>query len=291
MKRSNKIIAAIISVILILSMVAGLVTFAMASESKDGINLQEATVVRVVDGDTLVASVNGTEEKIRLIGVNTPESVSSDESKNCEEGYKASEYTKSMLPKGTKVYLEYDETNRDIYGRTLAYLWLSNNIDTTSYSDFCKYNYGAILLQNTYCESVYYAPNGKYRTWYDKLESEYQPFAVKELTNPVEGNTTVINSAVNPATKSKNSYKKIKVTSVKIKKKRIVATVKRYDSVTKYQLKYSKNKNMKKAKTINSKNGVFKSKKLKKGKYYVKLKIIYKTGYYSESKAYKLRVK
>lgn len=143
-----------------------------ATENKAD-TFETATIVRVKDGDTVVCNVFGKEKTVRLIGVNTPESVSSDKSKNCEEGYVASDYTKSQLTKGMDVYLEYDEDNTDQYGRVLAYLWLSDQVDTASYEDFCKYNYGAILLQNTYCEAVYYAPNGKYRDWYEALDSEY----------------------------------------------------------------------------------------------------------------------
>lgn len=55
----------------------------------------KAAVIRVVDGDTLVAYVDGTEQKIRLIGIDTPESVHPDASKNTQEGIDASNYTKS----------------------------------------------------------------------------------------------------------------------------------------------------------------------------------------------------
>lgn len=48
-------------------------------------------VIRVVDGDTIVIDYNGAEEKVRLIGVDTPESVHPDEEKNTEFGEKASE--------------------------------------------------------------------------------------------------------------------------------------------------------------------------------------------------------
>lgn len=62
------------------------------------------TVSRVIDGDTIVIEMDGTKSRIRMIGVNTPESASPDESKNTEEGKIASEYTKNALPEGTKVF-------------------------------------------------------------------------------------------------------------------------------------------------------------------------------------------
>lgn len=143
------------------------------STSEDN-SFTECTFVRAKDGDTIVVTINGEETTIRMIGINTPESVSSDESKNCEEGEEASAYTKSLLTKGDTLYLEYDEDCYDDYGRTLAYVWLSSDVDTTSYEDFCTYNVGALIMQNTYCEAVYYEPNGKYKTWYEQLDSEYQ---------------------------------------------------------------------------------------------------------------------
>lgn len=136
---------------------------------------QQVRVVRVVDGDTIVVeSAAGKQYKVRMIGINTPESVSLDTSKNTPEGTIASEYTKSILEHGMTVYLEYDQTYFDKYGRILAYPWMENCEKT--YDNFKKYNIGALILQNTYCESVYYSPNGKYKDWYDDLESLYQPF-------------------------------------------------------------------------------------------------------------------
>ena len=66
-------------------------------------------VIRVVDGDTMMIDIEGVETKVRLIGVDTPESVATgdNEYKNCEEGKVASDYTKSLV-EGQKVYIEYD---------------------------------------------------------------------------------------------------------------------------------------------------------------------------------------
>lgn len=108
-----------------------------------------------------------------MIGVNTPESVHWDESKNTKEGVIASTYAKKKLPKGMTIYLEYDKDKTDQYGRRLAYIW-TKKVKKVSYKSFCKYNFGAILLKNTYCESVHYKPNKKYKKWYDKLEKKYQ---------------------------------------------------------------------------------------------------------------------
>ena len=132
---------------------------------------QKVTIQRVVDGDTVVVKDKKNEYKVRMIGINTPESVSKDESKNCEEGKIASDYTKELLPKGTEVYIEYDQDKTDDYDRTLAYLWFDKEINA-SYETFKEKNVGAMIMQNTYCESMYIEPNDKYKAWYQALENE-----------------------------------------------------------------------------------------------------------------------
>lgn len=80
-------------------------------------------VVRVVDGDTIIINYHGVEERVRLIGVDTPESVHPDPEKNNEYGEIASNYTKNLL-NGKKVEIEFDVQERDHYGRLLAYVYL-----------------------------------------------------------------------------------------------------------------------------------------------------------------------
>ncbi len=80
-------------------------------------------VKRVVDGDTFIVSVEGTDYRIRLIGIDTPESVHEDPSRNTKEGKEASNFSKKLL-EGQQVYLEFDAAETDTYGRTLAYAYL-----------------------------------------------------------------------------------------------------------------------------------------------------------------------
>jgi len=80
-----------------------------------------ALVVRVVDGDTVVVSVGGTEESARLIGVDTPETKRPDTPVECF-GPEASDRLTALLPPGTPVRLELDREPRDRYGRLLVYL-------------------------------------------------------------------------------------------------------------------------------------------------------------------------
>lgn len=143
--------------------------------SQNSAQTEKATVVRVVDGDTLVASnTSGQEQKIRLIGVNTPESVSSDETKNCAEGKEASAYTKSVLTPGRTVYLEYDTGRTDKYGRTLAYVWLDDAANTTSLNELSSHMFNAMLLAKGFANTMEIEPNVKYALSFDLIKQQAQ---------------------------------------------------------------------------------------------------------------------
>jgi micrococcal nuclease len=80
-------------------------------------------VLRVVDGDTLVIQIKGKEERVRLLGVDTPESVHP--TKPVEPGaLEASAFTKQL--EGSQVVLTYDENRTDFFGRVLAYVWVEH---------------------------------------------------------------------------------------------------------------------------------------------------------------------
>ncbi len=82
-------------------------------------------VVRVVDGDTVRVAMPWGEESIRLIGIDTPETVHPTVGVECY-GPEASDNAKRLLT-GTRVWIEYDESQgrRDTYDRLLAYLWMT----------------------------------------------------------------------------------------------------------------------------------------------------------------------
>ncbi len=85
-----------------------------------------AVVTKVVDGDTIHVSINGATEKVRLIGVDTPETVDRRRPVECF-GREASDFTKSLLPKGTAVRLVLDVEARDRYKRLLAYVYRASD--------------------------------------------------------------------------------------------------------------------------------------------------------------------
>lgn len=87
---------------------------------------QQYRVTKVVDGDTITVQINGSAETIRLLGVNTPETVDPRKKVQCF-GKEASDYTKISLA-GKMVSLEADRTqgDRDRYGRLLRYVYTEN---------------------------------------------------------------------------------------------------------------------------------------------------------------------
>lgn len=85
-----------------------------------------ATVTRVVDGDTIKTTFEGQLLTIRLIGIDTPETVHPTEPVECF-GPAASKFTTRAL-EGARVRLEFDVERRDQFGRTLAYVWLNGRL-------------------------------------------------------------------------------------------------------------------------------------------------------------------
>ena len=85
-----------------------------------------ARVTRVVDGDTLEVDLAGHDEKVRLLGIDTPETHHPTKPVQCF-GAEASEHTAELLPAGTEVRLERDDEERDDYGRLLAYVYRSSD--------------------------------------------------------------------------------------------------------------------------------------------------------------------
>jgi len=84
------------------------------------------TILKVVDGDTVDIEIDGHTERVRLIGVNTPETKHPTKPIECF-GPEASAYLTQLLPKGTTVRIERDVEARDRYGRMLLYLYLGSN--------------------------------------------------------------------------------------------------------------------------------------------------------------------
>lgn len=84
----------------------------------------EVAVVRVVDGDTFEARIGDEVEDVRLIGVDTPETVKPEAPVECF-GPEASSFTHRIL-EGQSVRLVFGVERRDAYGRLLAYVYIGH---------------------------------------------------------------------------------------------------------------------------------------------------------------------
>ncbi len=95
-------------------------------------------VTRIIDGDIIQALYGGLEKRIRLIGIDTPESrvnrkameeadmSENDIKKFIEMGKKAKTYVNGLIKRGDFVTIEFDTKKTDRYGRLLCYVYLSN---------------------------------------------------------------------------------------------------------------------------------------------------------------------
>jgi micrococcal nuclease len=119
MRTRRSVLALCVSTLLALSACAGR---RVATTSSGTGAPGTATVDRVVDGDTIVVRLAARRERVRLIGIDTPESVKPNTPVQCF-AVEASRRTKSLLPAGAGVRLEGDVEQRDQYGRLLAYVF------------------------------------------------------------------------------------------------------------------------------------------------------------------------
>jgi micrococcal nuclease len=115
-----------------------------------------AAVVRVVDGDTIEARIDGEEDDVRLIGVDTPETVKPDAPVECF-GPRASAFTHRLL-EGRTVRLRLGVETRDVYGRLLAYVWLGRRF------------VNAELVRRGLARSLTIPPNDGYAPLFQRLE-------------------------------------------------------------------------------------------------------------------------
>lgn len=112
-------------------------------------------VVRVIDGDTIVVRLDGEEEDVRVIGVDTPETVKPDTPVQCF-GERASRFTKRLL-EGRRVRLVFGVERHDVYGRSLAYVHLGHR--------FVE----AMLVRRGLARSLTIPPNNRFAPLFERL--------------------------------------------------------------------------------------------------------------------------
>jgi micrococcal nuclease len=135
-----------------LLLLLGLALPAVAQPSLDG------TVTRIVDGDTIHVDVGGRVEKVRYIGVNTPET--HHPRKGQEPGGRAAAALNRELVSGRRVRLELDTQARDRHGRLLAYVWVADTM------------VNAELVRRGFAQVMTVPPNVRHQSLFLKLQRE-----------------------------------------------------------------------------------------------------------------------
>jgi micrococcal nuclease len=134
------------------------VLFLFFAASSASAGLLEGTVVRVVDGDTIHVQLGDHVEKIRYIGVNSPEI--HHPIKGEEPGGREAAEVNRRLVDGHHVRLELDVRARDRYGRLLAYVWVGDTM------------VNAELLRLGYAQVMTVPPNVRHQDLFLKLQRE-----------------------------------------------------------------------------------------------------------------------
>ncbi|HEX8689686.1 MAG TPA: thermonuclease family protein [Solirubrobacterales bacterium] len=131
-----------------------------ADSGEDGPAAASALVTRVVDGDTLEVRVDGEVEDVRLVGIDTPETVKPGAPVECF-GPQASRFAHRLL-EGRRVRLVFGVERRDAYGRMLAYVHLG----PPSQRRFVN----AVLARRGLARSLTIPPNDRFAPLLRRLE-------------------------------------------------------------------------------------------------------------------------
>ena len=118
----------------------------------------EGTVVKVVDGDTIHVRLAGRVEKVRYIGVNTPE-VHHPTQAEQPGGRQAWDLNRRLVA-DRHVRLELDVQQRDRYGRLLAYVWVGPTM------------INAELVGRGYAQVMTVPPNVRYQQLFLRLQRD-----------------------------------------------------------------------------------------------------------------------
>jgi micrococcal nuclease len=115
-----------------------------------------ARVARVVDGDTVEIELDGGIDRLRYIGVDTPETVKPGAPVECF-GPEAHEFNEELVD-GKTVRLDFDAERRDVYGRLLAYVHVGDTFVNEE------------LVRRGYATTLTIAPNDRYADRFAELE-------------------------------------------------------------------------------------------------------------------------
>ena len=130
-----------------------------------------AQVIRVVDGDTVVVLIDGREDRVRYIGVDTPESVVPDQPVECF-GERAGDVNEALVA-GERVRLVFDAELRDRYDRLLAYVYVPDK-PAQQRRDFASGSelfVNAELVRRGLARTLEIAPNTDFASLFERLET------------------------------------------------------------------------------------------------------------------------
>ena len=140
---------------------------------------ENITFSRCVDGDTFKIKVNKEEKFVRMLAIDTPESVK-EPNKVEYYGKESSEYTCNKLTNAKKIELEYDENSdkEDKYGRILAWVFvddelLQKELVARGYAKVA-YLYNDYKYTNTLIENQELAQSKNLGIWNDTARKEYE---------------------------------------------------------------------------------------------------------------------
>lgn len=139
---------------------------------KENPTIGKAKVKETTDGDTIVVTLNNKDYKLRLIGVDTPET--KHPNKGVEfMGQEAADFTAKEL-KEKEVWVEKDVSETDKYQRLLRYVWLVDPSDITNptYEDIRDKTINGILVREGYAKASTYPPDVKYQEYFNKIQQE-----------------------------------------------------------------------------------------------------------------------
>lgn len=137
--------------------------------------LEQASLVRVVDGDTITVSINGKDEVVRIIGIDTAEVVDTRKTVGCF-GKEASEMAKSMFDENKTVLLEPDPSqgDRDKYQRLLRYVWIDDGSEPEGRDRLPdkrgEIDFGKLMIAEGYASEYTYNLPYKYQSEYKQAE-------------------------------------------------------------------------------------------------------------------------
>ncbi|HET6498085.1 MAG TPA: thermonuclease family protein [Coriobacteriia bacterium] len=133
----------------------------------DAPRVTQAVVAGHTDGDTARFRVGGAEERVRFIGIDTPEVYGGVE----PLGRESSAYTARAIPVGATVWLETDIELRDRHGRLLAYVWLERP-RAASDAEVRAKMLNARLVLDGFAQTSTYPPNVRYVDHFTRYQTE-----------------------------------------------------------------------------------------------------------------------